>query len=102
MKKQEKYVLSHLVPVEYGYYRDAYLCGVSINNKNRFIYSISEKVQQWVEKCGGKFTTLSGKIINHRLGKKGVVVQITFPCARGEMKNLMSTLYNQELQTISI
>lgn len=102
MTKKEQNILSHLAPVEYGLHRDAYLCGITINNKDRFMYSVSDTVKQWVEQHGGKFATLSGKIINHRLGKKGFIVQITFPCERGEMKNVMATLYNKELQKISI
>lgn len=102
MTKQLQTILSHLAPVEYGLHRDVYLCGISINNKNRFMYSVSDTVKQWVETNGGTFNTLSKKIINHRLGKKGFIVQITFPCKRGEMKNILSTLYNKELQKISI
>lgn len=102
MTKKEQTILSHLAPVEYGLHRDVYLCGISINNKDRFMYSVSDTVKQWVENNGGKFATLSKKIINHRLGKKGFVVQITFPYNRGEMKNVLSALYNNELQKISI
>ncbi len=96
MTQKEKYILAHLTPVEYGFYRDTYLCGVSINNKDRFMYSINATVKQWVEKNGGKFITLSKKVINHKLGKKGFIIQITFPCTNGEMKNKMSTLFVKE------
>lgn len=95
MTQKEKYILGHLIPVEFELCRDTYLCGISINNKDRFMYSVAETVKEWVEKNGGKFTTLSDKVINHRLGKKGFIVQITFPCTQGEMKNIMSTLFDK-------
>lgn len=91
--KKEQYLLEHLKPVEYEFYRDTYLCGISINNKDRFMHSIIDTVKKWVEKNGGKFEILSKKVINHKLKRKGFIVQITFPHSHGEMKNIMSTLY---------
>ena len=91
--KKEQYILNHLNPIEYGFHRYTYFCGVSINNKDRFIHSIGDTVKRWVEKNGGVFKILSGKIINHKLKRKGLIVQITFPCTKGAMKNIMSTLY---------
>lgn len=93
MTQNEKYILAHLFPVEYGFHRDTYLCGISINNKDRFMYSINASVKKWVEKHGGEFETLSSKVINHKLKRKGFIVQITFSCKHGEMKNIMSTLF---------
>ena len=102
MTLKEKYILAHLTPVEFELRRDAYLCGININNKDRFMYSITETVKKWVEKNGGKFTILSEKVINHKLGKKGFIVQITFPSKQGEMKNIMSTLFNKGVKDIYV
>ena len=52
--KTDQYILEHLAPVEYGLYHDAYLCGVSIENKNWYMYTMLEKLQAWVERNGGK------------------------------------------------
>lgn len=69
--KAEQYILNHLSPVEYGLYCDTYLCGVSVENKDRYIYSMRDKVKEWVEKNGGRFIVLSEKkVISHALNKK--------------------------------
>ncbi len=86
-------ILRHLKPVEYEFYRDTYLCGVSVNNKNKFITSVANKVKAWVEKNGGKFLVLTDKIISHQINKKGFIVQITFPISKGNMKTIMATLF---------
>lgn len=75
MTKTEQNILDHLSPVEYGLYHDTYLCGVSIENKNHYMYTMRDKVSEWVEKNGGKFIVLSEKVICHNLNKKGFVVQ---------------------------
>ena len=101
--KTEQNILNHLVPVEYGFFHDTYLCGISIENKNEYMYSIRDRVQAWAEKNGGKFTVLSDKVISHRLNKKGFVVQIIFPAfSKRDMKNIMSTLYPRNMQRVYI
>lgn len=101
--KTEQYILDHLAPVEYGFYCDTYLCGVSIENKNEYMYSVRDKVQAWVEKNGGKFTVLSDKVISHKLNKKGFVVQVSFPTyGKRDMKNIMATLYPRGMQRVYI
>lgn len=102
MTKTEQNILNHLAPVEYGLYHDTYLCGVAVNNKNEFIYTMRDKVKEWVEKNGGKFAVLSQKVICHRLNKKGFVVQIIFPYGKGEMKNKMATLFNKDMLRVTI
>lgn len=93
MTIETKNILGYLKPIEYEFYRDTYLCGVSINNKNKFITSVVKKVKTWTEKNGGKFVVLTDKIISHRLNKKGFIVQITFPISKGNMKMNMATLF---------
>ena len=101
--KFEQNILNHLTPVEYGFYHDTYLCGISVENKNEYMYSIRDKVQAWVEKNGGKFIILSDKVISHRLNKKGFVVQIYFPTfGKRDMKNVMATLYPRNMQLVHI
>lgn len=103
MTKAEQNILNHLAPVEYGFYHDAYLCGVSIENKNRYIDTMTNKVKEWVEKNGGKFVILSDKIICHKLNRKGFVVQICFPSfGERDMKNIMATLFHKNMQQVSI
>lgn len=103
MTKTEQNILNHLAPVEYGFYHDTYLCGISVENKNDYMYSIRDKVQAWVEKNGGKFIVLSDKVISHRLNKKGFVVQIYFPAfGKRDMKNIMATLYPRNMQLTRI
>ena len=102
--KTDQYILEHLAPVEYGLYHDAYLCGVSIENKNWYMYTMLEKLQAWVERNGGKCVVLDQeKHICRSLGKKGFVVQIVFPSfAKRDMKNIMSTLYKKNLKRVKI
>lgn len=101
--KTEQNILKHLAPVEYGLYHDTYLCGISVENKNRYIDSVLDKVQTWVEKNGGKFIVLSDKVISHRLNKKGVVIQIYFPTfGKRDMKNIMATLYSRNMQRVHL
>lgn len=102
--KAEQYILNHLSPVEYGLYCDTYLCGVSVENKDRYIYSIRDRVKEWVEKNGGRFIVLSEKkVISHVLNKKGIVVQIYFPIfGKRDMKNIMATLYDKDMQRVKI
>lgn len=93
MKKlTDKYVLSHLTPATD--YADTYLCGIAKNNKDRYMYSVSEKVENWVIKNGGKFQKISRKIF---MGdKKGFLVKIIFPTFnKRDMKNVMQSLYCQ-------
>lgn len=94
MKKVDERMLLQLTKIEYGFYRDTYLCGIAMNNKNEFMYSVRDKVKKWVERNGGKFTVLSGEVRMRNIHKKGFVVQITFPChAKKDMKNIMATIW---------
>lgn len=102
MTKTTQNILSHLAPVEYGLYHDTYLCGITIENKNLWMYTWLSKVKEWVEKNGGKFVVLSDKVICHRLHKKGFVVQIVFPYGRGDMKCLMGTLFHKNMVRVSL
>lgn len=103
MTKTEQNILTHLVPVEYGFYHDTYLCGISIENKNAYMYSVKDKVKEWTEKNGGKFVILSDKVICHKLNKKGFVVQIYFPSfGKRDMKNIMATLFTKNMQRVAI
>lgn len=56
------------------------------------MYSIFEKVENWVKQNGGKIQKLSDKkIIGER---KGFVVRIIFHCyGKRDMKNIMATLF---------
>lgn len=101
MTKTEQKILEHLHPVEYGLNHDTYFCGISIENKNIFMYSVKDKVENWVVKNGGVFKVLSEKVINHRIHRKGFVVQIVFPssCKR-DMKNIMSTLHYEKQRIV--
>lgn len=103
MTKAEQNILNHLAPVEYEFYRDTYFCGISIENKNAYMYSIRDKVEKWVTKNGGKFVILSDKVICHKLNKKGFVVQIYFPSfSKRDMKNIMSTLFTKDMERVTI
>lgn len=98
MTKAEQYLLNHLTPVEYRLYHDTYLCGVAVNNKDKFIYSMLDKVKAWVIKNGGRYTIISNKVINHRLNQKGFVIQIVFPAGgKRDMKNVMATLFTKNM-----
>lgn len=56
------------------------------------MYTIFDKVKDWVEKNGGKIQKVSDKKIIEE--KKGFVVRIIFPCyGKRDMKNIMATLY---------
>lgn len=101
--KTEQNILNHLAPVDYGLYHDTYLCGISIENKNEYMYSMRDKVKEWVEKNGGKFVVLSDKVISHTLNKKGFVVQIYFPCyGKRDMKNIMAALFHRNMKRVTI
>ena len=104
MSKTDQYILGHLAPVEYGLYHDTYLCGVTIENKNWYTYTLLEKVQKWVQRNGGKCVVLDKeKYICRSLGKKGFVVQIVFPSfTRRDMKNIMATLHTKNVKRIKI
>ena len=90
LKKDEK-ILEHL-KVYNTVLSDTYFCSIYYKNKERFMYSVYDKVVAWVEKNGGKIQKLSDKkIIGER---KGFVVRIIFPCyGKRDMKNVMATLY---------
>lgn len=90
MKKDEK-ILQHLKPYNMDL-SDTYFCSIYYKNKERFMYSVLEKITEWVENNGGKIQKLSDKkIIGER---KGFVVRIIFPCyGKRDMKGIMATLY---------
>ena len=91
MFKTEEKILKQLTVYDAGL-SDTYFCSIYYKNKERFMYSVYEKVAAWVEKNGGKIQKLSDKkIINDR---KGFIVRIIFPCyGKRDMKNIMATLY---------
>ncbi len=91
MKKQDEKILQHLKPYNTDL-SDTYFCSIYYKNKEKFMYSVFEKVSGWAEKNGGKIQKLSEKkIIGER---KGFVVRIIFPCyGKRDMKNIMSSLY---------
>lgn len=92
MLKRDEKILQHLKPIEYQYETDTYFCSITKQNKNRFMYSVEEKVKKWTEDNGGKFERLTGKVIQR--GRKGFVVKITFPSyGKRDMKNILATLY---------
>lgn len=91
MTKADEKILEHL-KVANEYLSDTYFCNIYYKNKDRFMYTVFEKVKAWVEKNGGKIELLSSKkIIGER---KGFFVRIIFPtyCKRN-MKEIMATLY---------
>lgn len=90
MKKDEK-ILQHLKPYNMDL-SDTYFLSIGKWNKDRFIYSVFEKVVEWVEQNGGKIQKLTDKkIIGDR---KGYIVRIIFPCyGKRDMKNIMASLY---------
>lgn len=104
INKTEVYLLDHLYPIEYGYYRDVYLCGISTENKDRYIDTIAKKIRSWVERNGGRFVALSNqKWIDHGLHRKGIIVQIVFPSfGKRDMKNVMARLYHKRSDQIRI
>lgn len=91
MLKRDEKILEHLTLYNTGL-SDTYLCSIYYKNKERFMYSVYDKVVAWVEKNGGKIQKLSDKkIIGDR---KGFVVRIIFPCyGKRDMKNIMAALY---------
>lgn len=91
MTKTDANILEHLKLYNMDL-SDTYFCSIYYKNKERFMYSVLEKVTAWVEKNGGKIQKLSDKkIIGER---KGFVVRIIFPCyGKRDMKNIMATLY---------
>ena len=88
MTKTEQKLLSHLTPMTE--FADTYFCHIAKNNKDFYMVTIEEKVQNWVVKHGGTFKHLTGKkIIGDR---KGYLVKIVFP-VHNETKQIMATLY---------
>lgn len=87
---KDKNVLEHLNPI--GEFADTYFCSIYYKNKERFMYSVLDKVSEWVKENGGKIKRISGKkTIGER---KGFIVKIVFPCYNNrDMKNIMATLY---------
>lgn len=92
MTKTDEKMLSHLVPYNLDGLSDVYFCSIGKWNKDRFMYSVLEKISTWVEKNGGTIQKISDKkIIGER---KGFVVRIVFPCyGKRDMKNIMARLY---------
>ena len=91
MKKSDEKILQHLKPYNMDL-SDTYFCSICKYNKDYFIETVFEKVSAWVIKNGGKIQKLSErKTIGDR---KGYIVRIIFPCySKGNMKNIMATLY---------
>lgn len=88
MKKVDSEVLSHLVPATE--YADTYFCNIYFKNKDRFMYSVFDKVQKWVERHGGTCKRMSEK---QTIGeRKGFLVQIRFP-VYNDAKEMMATIY---------
>lgn len=89
MLKTDEKILEHLTVYDTGL-SDTYFCSIYYKNKERFMYSIYEKIAGWVEKNGGSIQKLSDKkIIGER---KGFIVRIIFPCyGKRDMKNIMAT-----------
>lgn len=91
MTKTDKHILNHLKPYNTEL-SDTYFCSIYYKNKEVFMYSVFEKVSEWVKNNGGRIQKLSDKrIIGER---KGFIVRIIFPCyGNRDMKNIMATLY---------
>ena len=91
MLKADEKILEHLSVYNTGL-SDTYFCSIYYKNKEKFMYSVYEKVYAWAERNGGRMHKLSDKkIIGER---KGFVVRIIFPCyCKRDMKNIMATLY---------
>lgn len=87
MTNKEINLLSHLKRATE--YSDTYFCGISKNNKNKFIYTVEEQVKSWVENNGGIFKRLSDK--KFMGNTKGFFVKIIFP-SFNEMKQVMATI----------
>ena len=86
----DKQALNHLIPTTI--YADTYLCYIAKNNKDRFMYSVADKVENWVTKNGGRFTKISGKTFLNE--KKGFLVKIIFPTHnKRNMKQVMASIY---------
>lgn len=94
MTKTDKKILEHLKP--YSALSDTYFCSIYFKNKDRFMYSVFDKVKAWTEKNGGRIEKLSDKkTIGER---KGFIVRIIFPChGKRDMKNIMSLLYTESV-----
>lgn len=87
MNKTTRKLLDHLKPMTD--YADTYFCSIAKNNKNRFMYTVEEKIKDWVEKNGGVFIQISDKkFVNDR---KGFFVKITFPTFN-DCKQIMACL----------
>lgn len=87
----DKYALSHLMPATE--FCDNYLCYITKNNKNIFMYSVLEKIEEWVTKNGGRFKIVSND--KTYIGdRKGFIVNIVFPSYnKRNMKEIMSNLF---------
>lgn len=91
MTKTDKRILEHLKPYEMSL-SDIYFCSIYYKNKDVFMYTVFEKVSEWVKKNGGTIQKLSDK---KNIGeRKGFIVRIIFPCyGKRNMKNIMVNLY---------
>lgn len=94
MLKTDKKILERLKVYDTGL-SDTYFCSIYYKNKERFLYSVYEKLVVWVEKNGGSIHKISDKkIIGER---KGFIVRIMFPCfGKRDLKNIMATLYEKD------
>lgn len=91
MTRNDEKILAHLKPITE--FADTYLVHIYYKNKDEFMYTVFDKVKDWVEKNGGVIVKLSGKQIIGE--KKGFAVKIRFPAfSKRDMKNIMATLYN--------
>lgn len=90
MLKSDKNILDHLSVYNTGL-SDTYFCSIYYKNKERFMYSVYEKVEAWVVKNGGTIQKMSDKKIFGE--RKGFIVRIIFPCyGKRDMKNIMATV----------
>lgn len=90
ISKTEENILTHLTPT--SEYADTYFCSIYFKNKERFMYSVFDRVKAWVEKNGGRCERTSDKkIVGER---KGFECKIVFPSFnKRDMKSVMATLY---------
>lgn len=90
ISKKDESILAHLIPI--SEYADIYLCFIYFKNKDRFMYSVFDKVKEWVEKNGGRCDRTSDKkTVGER---KGFYCKIVFPSYnKRNMKSVMATLY---------
>jgi len=93
LSSKDKKILSHLVPfTDSTHYVDTYFCNIYFKNKDYYMYTVAEKVENWVVENGGRFRKLSDKKIFGE--RKGFLIKIVFPCfGKRDMKNIMATLF---------